>query len=297
MSNPLEKYQKLGLKEALSRIYRYPKACKELSFILRGAYNKLPKNVQALIFQDTLTAFRLLPPMQTSSAVSAAHLLLQSAEASLPKQKKNLAITEFKHAKVAFKRHSKSCQDAKGTVQLPQDVLIHIFSFLDMPSLVSVELVSWSWNLAASDNHLWQSQYNVFFGNYMNSSKTKVQQSNKVVKDKKHALLQEDEASQNCVDWREAFKRAYIGNSSKNLTSDRGFCGHCNAVVWLNNLKCSNVHCGLKSQKQIKHILPSQVVEYLLEDRSPMISSSDSDSESDEESISRLWAYPKHLQL
>lgn len=30
-----------------------------------------------------------------------------------------------------------------GTVQLPQDVLIHIFSFLDMPSLVSVELVSW----------------------------------------------------------------------------------------------------------------------------------------------------------
>lgn len=61
MSNPLEKYQKLGLKEALSRIYRYPKACKELSFILRGAYNKLPKNVQALIFQDTLTAFRLLP--------------------------------------------------------------------------------------------------------------------------------------------------------------------------------------------------------------------------------------------
>lgn len=32
-----------------------------------------------------------------------------------------------------------------------------------------------------------------------------------MVKDKKHALLQEDEASQNCVDWREAFKRAYIG--------------------------------------------------------------------------------------
>ncbi|KAJ0043943.1 hypothetical protein Pint_17574 [Pistacia integerrima] len=88
------------------------------------------------------------------------------------------------------------------------------------------------------------------------------------------------------------------GNSSKKLTSDRGFCGHCNAVVWLNNLKCSNVHSGLKSQnQQIKLISPSQVVEYLLDDCSSMISSSDSDSESDEESISSLWAYPKHLQL
>ncbi|XP_031249086.1 F-box protein At5g52880 [Pistacia vera] len=211
MTNPLEKYPKLGLEEALSRIYRYPKACKELSFLLREAYNKLPKNTQSLIFQDTLTAFRVLPQMQTSSAVSAAHFLLQSAEASLPKQKKNLAVTEFKHAKVAHKRRSKACQDEKGTVQLPQDVLILIFSFLDMPSLVSVGLVSWSWNLAASDNHLWQSQYTLFFGNFINCSKTKVQQSSKVVEDKKHALLLDDVASENCVDWREVFKRAYIG--------------------------------------------------------------------------------------
>lgn len=61
MSNPLERYQKLGLSESLPRIHRYPLACKELSFILRGAYAKFPKNLQALIFQDTFTAFRLLP--------------------------------------------------------------------------------------------------------------------------------------------------------------------------------------------------------------------------------------------
>lgn len=61
MSNSTERYQKLGLKEALTRIHRYPIACKELSFIFRGAYSKLPKNVQSLIFQDSLAAFRLLP--------------------------------------------------------------------------------------------------------------------------------------------------------------------------------------------------------------------------------------------
>lgn len=52
--------------------------------------------------------------MQTSSAVSAAHLLFQSAEAVLPKQKKNLAITEYKQAKVALKRHCKARQEEQG---------------------------------------------------------------------------------------------------------------------------------------------------------------------------------------
>ena len=61
MSTPLERYQKLGLRDSLPRIYQYPFVCKELSFILRGAYNKLPKNLQSLVFQDTLAAFRLLP--------------------------------------------------------------------------------------------------------------------------------------------------------------------------------------------------------------------------------------------
>lgn len=61
MSKQLERYQKLALKESLGSIHRYPLVCKELSLILRGAYRKVPKNLQSLIFQDTLTAFRLLP--------------------------------------------------------------------------------------------------------------------------------------------------------------------------------------------------------------------------------------------
>lgn len=61
MSKPLERYQRLALKESLRSIHRYPLVCKELSLILRGAYSKLPKNLRALILQDTLTAFRFLP--------------------------------------------------------------------------------------------------------------------------------------------------------------------------------------------------------------------------------------------
>ena len=46
--------------------------------------------------------------MWTNNAVSAAHLLVQSAEATLPKQKKNIATKEFKLAMVASKRRGKA---------------------------------------------------------------------------------------------------------------------------------------------------------------------------------------------
>ncbi|KAF7821919.1 F-box protein [Senna tora] len=61
MSTALERYKNLRLRESLPKIYRYPVVCKELSSILREAYDKLPKNLQSSVFQDTLTAFRLLP--------------------------------------------------------------------------------------------------------------------------------------------------------------------------------------------------------------------------------------------
>ncbi|XP_035542750.1 F-box protein At5g52880 [Juglans regia] len=296
MSNPLQRYQKLRLKESLPRIYRYPIACKELCFILRSAYNKLPKNLQSLIFQDTLTAFHLLPQMQTSKAVSAAHLLHQSAEVALPKQKRNLAITEFKQAMVAHKRHYKARQEEKGSAQLPQDVLVHIFSFLDIQSLVSVGLVCWSWNLAASEDYLWQLQYASVFCNSDKCLKRKGHQSSRPDEDQEYILLQEDMATRSGIDWREAFKRAYLGNASKNLTSNRGYCGHCDTIAWINNMKCSDGNHGLNSKnQQIKPTSPRQVAEYILDDSLKFISSSDSDSDSDEGPISRLWAYPRHM--
>ncbi|KAF8412177.1 hypothetical protein HHK36_000136 [Tetracentron sinense] len=256
MAAALERYQKLGLRESLSRIYDYPSACNELSFILRGAYSKVHKNLQAIMFQDTLAAFRLLPGVQIRSAISAANLLLQSAEVALPKQKRVLAVTEFKHAVVAHKRRCKARQEEEGSAQLPEDVLVHLFSFLDMRSLVSVGLVCWSWNLAASDNNLWKLQYAILFGNSDNCSEIK-EQLGGLAQEKGNTILYHKKDgidAMTSLGWREAFKKTYIG---------------------------------------------IEVVEYLLEDSLSTISYLDSDSDTDSDSeggsISKLWAYPRHI--
>lgn len=296
MSNPLTRYQKLGYKESLEKIHRYPLACKELGFILRAAYAEFPKNLQALILQDTITAFRLLPGMQTRNAVSGAHVLLQSAEATLPKQKKNLAVTEFKQAMIAHKRRCKARKEEKvsGSAHLPQDILIHIFSFLDTQSLVFAGLVCWSWNLAASDDQLWRAQYATFFGSSESDTSLNISrpQRPKEIGNKKCTSLPEEEVTGTGIHWKEAFKREYSGNLSKRLVYNRGFCENCEMIVWLDNLKCSNEHCRLQSV--VKPISTCEVVEYILDGSLMARSSSDGESDSEEDSLlmSRLWVYP-----
>ncbi|CAH2070189.1 unnamed protein product [Thlaspi arvense] len=56
--------------------------------------------------------------VNTSAAVSATELLLKSVEAEFPKQKKKLAIVEFKKTKVALKRRSKSHEEDMGNIYL-----------------------------------------------------------------------------------------------------------------------------------------------------------------------------------
>ncbi|KAH0978850.1 hypothetical protein GBA52_006027 [Prunus armeniaca] len=190
--------------------------------------------------------------MQTRNAVLAAHLLLQSVEATLPKQKKNAAVTEYKNAMVAHKRRTKARQEEN----------------------------------AASENNLWRAQYTTFFGNSDNDAMIKGRQIGRLVEDEEGYTLF----------WREAFKRTYLGSSSKKLKSSRGYCRDCNTIVWLDNMKCSNEHTGLNSEnQQIKLVLPSQVVGYLLDDSLSLASSSDSDSDSDGGPFSRLWAYQRPL--
>lgn len=60
-NNPIDRYQALTIKECLSKPSQYSFVCKELSYFLKNAYSKFPKNLQSLIFQDTLFAFSLLP--------------------------------------------------------------------------------------------------------------------------------------------------------------------------------------------------------------------------------------------
>ncbi|KAI4378158.1 hypothetical protein MLD38_015680 [Melastoma candidum] len=295
-SNLEERYRRLGIRESLAVEHRYPTACRDLSFILRGAYDRLPKHLKSLVFHDTSAAFRLLPEMKAQSAVSAATLLVQAAEAALPKQKKNLAVSEFKRAKIAYKKHCKIRQESSDSVQLPHDVLLHIFSFLDFQSIMSASLVCWAWNVAGNDNSVWQSVCRRTFVARVNDEVEREQ-------DKHHGIIRKDKKQEAPTDWKEIFRRMHLGKTHKRLfTSDRGYCRLCKSIVWLNNLACPNPHIGSKStSNDIKRVSQQRVVDYILCDSS---SDSDSDTGSDSDTcgqafdcgndeVHRLWAYPR----
>ncbi|KAL3714229.1 hypothetical protein ACJRO7_006208 [Eucalyptus globulus] len=285
MSTAAERYRKLGLRGSLATVHRYPIACKELSYFVRAAYHELPKNLKSVVLEDALAAFRLLPEMKTRSAVSSATLLAQAAYDALPKQKRIMVLTEFKHAKIAYKKQRKTRQEDIHSSQLPQDVLLHIFSFLDFPSLIVAMLVCWSWNYAASDNSLWQTYYTRVFPRTYNSLKTEHQQ-NRSLFDDQHGTPTPEETAMPYIDWRKAFKRSYIANS-REIIFDRGYCRHCKTIVWLNGINCSN-HGGAKSSNnEIKDVSPQQVVDYLLRDFCSL-DSDDGDSDSDDQSVPRL---------
>lgn len=280
----MERYQKLGLKHSLNQPYRYPIACDELSIIIKNAYSKLPKNLQSLIFQDSLAAFRLLPQMQTQAAISAAQGLLHSMEAALPKQKKALAASEFKQAMVTHRRRRKVQLVLEGRSQLPQDVLVHVFGFLDLKSLVTASLVCRSWNVAGSDNHLWQCIHISFFGKSSDNPNII-----RLTYDVERISFTPANITAANVDWKDAFKRTYRGISIK-VTSQRGFCKQCNSIVWLSNSRCSNECYGkISDEHQTMPASLEQIVEYVTEESIPSL---DSDTDSDD-SVDGLWAYPR----
>jgi len=301
----LHRYEQLELRIALSRKCHYVEACKELAVILRGAYSKVPKNLQALLFQDTLAAFRLQSEAGSSREISAANLLLQAVEASLPKQKRALAVTEFKHAAVALRRHSKIRQGETDSVQLADDIVIHIFGFLDVRSLVTAGLVCRSWNIAARDNTLWKAQYSLHFGDDQLSNALGKQHKNNGLDDQGGICNQRQQRPELGVhtDWHEAFKKRYRGHPSRILMSDRAYCKTCKSPIWLSK---KGVHLDGSTTKQnhqhmLKLMLPGQVLNFLLGDSMASSSSSSSDSDSEgvlivEHRFSKLWAYPRFIQ-
>lgn len=259
MAGAIERYKELGLRDALSLSYRYPVTCKELALILRLGYSNFPKPLQSLLLQDTLAAFRLLPLMQTPSAVGAANLLMQSAAAVFSKRKGHLAATQLKQAKVAHKRLSKTQQDDQDPVELPNDVLLHLFSLLDMQSLASAGMVCWSWHAVANNNSVWKFRYMTHFGDSDSFLKTKGLDSASTSEDGQ-CTSSNGVGSNADLDWRDAFKRAYLGLPSWRYKFNRGYCSQCNSIVWLNNLKCPNQHSGQPSENQrLRPVSPSQI--------------------------------------
>ncbi|XP_008647430.1 F-box protein At5g52880 isoform X4 [Zea mays] len=268
-----ERYREMGIGAALSRPWDYPTACGELAALLRLGYADLPKAAQALVASDVLLAFRLLPDVQTGYAVSTANVLLQAVEVALPKQKKAQAVSEFKHSIIAHKRRARVQQisasfedlgglqalrltDTRhcdvlfsilltGSPHIPQDILVHIFSFLDMHSLVAAGLVCWSWNSAANDNKLWKMNYSIFFGlshlSCNNIPVSGVQYSTNSVPNYPN------------FSWKESFHTKYAECASWKFVSNRALCAHCRSVIWLSNLTCASPHhCPKNRHHEVK---------------------------------------------
>ncbi|RCV16853.1 hypothetical protein SETIT_3G171700v2 [Setaria italica] len=290
-----ERYREMGIAAALSRPWDYPTACGELAALLRLGYVDLPKAAQALVASDVLLAFRLLPDVQTGYALSAANALLQAVEVALPKQKKAQAVSEFKHSVIAHKRRARVQQNS-GLPHIPHDVLVHIFSFLDMHSLVAAGLVCWYWNSAANDNDLWKMNYSVFFGICHLSCNSipvsGVQNSRDLV-----------QSSMDLVSigpsfrWKESFHSKYTECASWKFASNRALCGHCRSVIWLSNLTCTSPHhCPKNGRDEIKlqPLLPDTVAKYILHNDDLAASSSESDDTDDsdyENGHPRFWTF------
>ncbi|CAN6327537.1 unnamed protein product [Urochloa humidicola] len=292
-----ERYREMGIAAALSRPWDYPTACGELASLLRLGYADLPKVAQALVAADVLLAFRLLPDVQTGYALSAANVLIQAVEVALPKQKKAQAVSEFKRSVVAHKRRARVQQNS-GLPHIPQDVLVHIFSFLDMHSLVAAGLVCWSWNSASNDKDLWKMNYSIFFGLCHLSCNTisvsGVQNGHGLVQSRSSM----DSVSDPSFGWKESFHSKYAEFASWKFASNRALCGHCTSVIWLSNLTCAAPHhCPKNGRDEVKlrPLLPDTVAKYILHgDDLAAASSSESDDTDDsdyENGHLRFWPF------
>ncbi|RCV16852.1 hypothetical protein SETIT_3G171700v2 [Setaria italica] len=261
-----ERYREMGIAAALSRPWDYPTACGELAALLRLGYVDLPKAAQALVASDVLLAFRLLPDVQTGYALSAANALLQAVEVALPKQKKAQAVSEFKHSVIAHKRRARVQQNS-GLPHIPHDVLVHIFSFLDMHSLVAAGLVCC---IPVSG---------------VQNSRDLVQSSMDLV------------SIGPSFRWKESFHSKYTECASWKFASNRALCGHCRSVIWLSNLTCTSPHhCPKNGRDEIKlqPLLPDTVAKYILHNDDLAASSSESDDTDDsdyENGHPRFWTF------
>lgn len=166
---------------------------------------------------------------------------------------KSVLSTSRSHCDVLFSN------PLTGSPHIPQDVLVHIFSFLDMRSLVAAGLVCWylflilsansfkkeqflvyhtfvflrrSWNSAANDGDLWKTNYSLFFGLPHLSCNSivvsGVQNSHDLVQTSMHSVPIDPNYR-----WKEYFHSKYAGSSG-----GLSFCiytNHTSQFPWLSN--------------------------------------------------------------
>lgn len=283
------RYQSLQLHDAISRRRDYVEACNELQGILKAVYVGAAKPFQALLYEDVVHAFRTLPGLDDSQHLGAAKLLLHTVEDIFPKQRRAAAAHEYKIAVIAWHRQYKTPEALPEYLQLSGDTLLHVFEFLDARSLAIASAVCRAWNVAATDDTLWRTQFLSLYGT-----------SNRLMRtdqdDKKDQALHKPLGT-----WRKAFNLARKGRSSQLFISNRAYCPVCKEVIWLvvPPWKPFKGKCVARTQILESHsprpLSVKQVVRYVVnKDTTSASDSSSSDSDDDDgKSFFRLWNLSK----
>lgn len=302
------RYQSLQLHDAISRRNDYVEACKELQGVLKAVYVGVTKAFQGVLYEDVVHAFRTLPGMENTQQLEAAKSLLQTVQDIFPKQRRAAAAHEYKIAIIAWHRQCRSPEALPECLQLSGDTLLHVFEYLDARSLAIASAVCRAWNVAATDDTLWRTQFLSLFGtsnlslNLMNVAgiRDAVRKPDQV--NSTGQVLQKP--PDNSVGaWRKAFNLAQKGRSSQLFMSNRAYCPVCKAVIWLVDPPWKPVKGKCVARKQIlDHHSPrpmsvSQVVRYVVSrDTASASESSSSDSDEDDDSgksFFRLWNVPR----
>eukprot|EP00850_Spirogloea_muscicola_P011930 SM000076S21751 [mRNA] locus=s76:61850:63844:- [translate_table: standard] len=285
-----------------------------------------------------MAAFRLLREMQTARQRSAAAAVLRAAEDVLPKQRRAAAVGEYavaalRHQRQRPKRGAAGC-DIEGdpgpsVVELPSDVVLHVFRLLDAPALSCATAVCRSWRGLASSEELWQHQYAATFGPLRAANAAlamagctedgrspgwacqRLLEDHGTVPgghgDRKPGLVLVGGAEDTSMpmSWRRAFQQGRLKDPSwfRGLKSGRAFCSACKMLVWLGGpSRVLSWGQPLDPSGHCHNLWPvysEQVVEYAI-----MVSNGDDlrgflthiDSESEEEVDppgSRFWLVPK----
>ncbi|XP_024518644.1 F-box protein At5g52880-like [Selaginella moellendorffii] len=300
------RYSSLRLGEALNRRCDYARACKELAVLLKQAYGIAPKSLQAALFQDLLAAFRILQdhPWCSAGDFSAASALLQASDSVLPKHKKGLAAGEFRKAAISLQRSSKNQSELDESCQLPVDVLVHVFSFLDPISLATAGCVCRSWNSEYKDANLWQKLFTVVLENTSFDPTRVLQLAGFELGDDDSStpLRVKDVSIQKIGCWKKAFEIAVLRSPKLLYLFTRAQCLTCKATFWSSEL-CLQTFANQCSKKnfqehKLRPLLLEQVVSFvLMGSRQAYNTKKDSDSDEDQYlPYAKLWEYAKWLR-
>ncbi|EFJ04287.1 hypothetical protein SELMODRAFT_432551, partial [Selaginella moellendorffii] len=188
--------------------------------------------------------------------------------------------------------------------QLPVDVLVHVFSFLDPISLATAGCVCRSWNSEYKDANLWQKLFTVVLENTSFDPTRVLQLAGFELGDDDSStpLRVKDVSIQKIGCWKKAFEIAVLRSPKLLYLFTRAQCLTCKATFWSSEL-CLQTFANQCSKKnfqehKLRPLLLEQVVSFvLMGSRQAYNTKKDSDSDEDQYlPYAKLWEYAKWLR-